>query len=164
MSTACLGLSQETCWVPKQKESSGAFFNILCKCWINFSNTGLRSYLQVRERHLKNSCPSLVLVILWLRESHLRKRGKMILPHQEEVELLKTVILFLRLPASPPLHLERSRGLILCLKWLLTLSKLTSRFVSSDGVFRVLSAHLGAGLSVCRLVGGQQEWVLCERQ
>lgn len=44
------------------------------------------------------------------------------------------------------------------------LSKLTSRIVSPVAIFCRLLAHWGAGLSVCRLVGGQQEWVLCVGQ
>lgn len=91
----------------------------------------------------------------------------MILLHQEEVDLLKTVILFPRLPPShPPTLASRGdgAGLILCLKCLSMLSKLTSRIVSPAAMFCRLLAHSGAGLSVCRLVGGQQEWVLCEGQ
>lgn len=65
-------------------------------------HTDLRSYLQVRECHLKNNYPSLVLVILCFHESHFAQKGRMTLAHQEEVDLLKTVILFLRLPLSPP--------------------------------------------------------------
>lgn len=77
----------------------------------------------------------------------------MIWLHQEEVDLLKTVILSPHLPLPPsPLHLKRPS----------TLSKLTSSIVSPAGMFRRLSAHLGAELSVCRLAGGQQKWVLSE--
>lgn len=82
----------------------------------------------------------------------------MILLHQEEVDLLKTVILFPRLPPRPPSHLERWRGLILCVKCLSTLSKLTSRIVSPAGAFRRPSARSGRrGLSARGLAGGQQE-------
>lgn len=83
--------------------------------------------------------------------------------HQDEVDLLKTVILFLT--SSPThLHLESQRRLIFSVKWHSVLSKLTSCFVSLAAAFYRLSDRWGARTSVCRLVGGQQEWVLCEGQ
>lgn len=67
-----------------------------------------------------------------------RRRGGVNLLHQEEVDLLKTVILSPRLPSTPTLRTpptltsrETGAGLILCLKCLSTLSKLTSCIVSA---------------------------------
>lgn len=94
----------------------------------------------------------------------------MILLHQEEVDLLKTVILFpflLQPPSTPPppLHLERRRGAD-SLSPEVPLHALQTYIAHCFDGRHVFCGALGpfgvAGLSVCRLVGGKQEWVACE--
>lgn len=87
----------------------------------------------------------------------------MISPHQEEVELLKTVILFLRLPQPPhpttrhphPTHPYASRDreasdslpevTLDALK-----TYITHCFAGWRVFLRALGPHLGGGLSACR--------------
>lgn len=64
--------------------------------------TDSRGYLPVRECHLNNYYPSLVLVILCIHKRLSLRGGRMILLHQEEVDLLKTVVLFPRVFPHPP--------------------------------------------------------------
>lgn len=113
--------------------------------------------MQVRKCHLNNYYPSLVLVISAFTRAipnEEEERGRMNLLHQEEVDLLKTVILF---PVSSPTlqssRLERRGKLIFSMKWHSTLSKLTSHIVLQAGMFYGLLAHLGTRLSVCRVSG-----------
>lgn len=88
----------------------------------------------------------------------------MILLHQEEVDLLKTVILFPRLPPTHPYISRDGAG------WFSAWSASRRTRNLHHALFRRLACFAGswpirvAGLSVCRLVGGQQEWVLCAGQ
>ncbi len=78
----------------------------------------------------------------------------MILLHQEEVDLLKTVILFPRLLPNPPLHLERRRGADALRE--VPLDALKTYIMHCFGpaaVFCGLLAHSGAGLSARRVSG-----------
>lgn len=82
-----------------------------------------RSYLQVRERHLKNNHPFSSVGYPPFPQGPLGTKGvegwggRTTLAHQEEVDLLKTVIPLPRLPPrqppqARPCHLQRCRGSI----------------------------------------------------